>query len=296
MADSVTGSSSVAIQSSYEKYKSYFSTKDPSDMDQSDFLKLMTEQLKSQDFNNPTDNTQFIAQMAQFTALSSQQQATYYAQASYAANLVGKTVVVGYLNNSGNYVTDEGTVSAMQFSGNDFKYVVNGTSYESSNIMEVKASDVNDMSVLLTKTVDTSLIKTIPSLTSKPSIIVGFTGKQSVPLTVKLVNGDEDAVTAYTSDDKSATLTIALKELDTIESPAQLVTRTNAAITAALDVAADKNPILTDENYTAGKLSLNISTSGCLRTDGTNLTQANISDINKAAVKTLINLGSFTLK
>ena len=35
-----------------------------------DFLKLMTTQLQQQDPFNPTDNTQMLAQMAQFSSLS----------------------------------------------------------------------------------------------------------------------------------------------------------------------------------------------------------------------------------
>ncbi|MEI9927801.1 MAG: flagellar hook capping FlgD N-terminal domain-containing protein [Sphingomonas sp.] len=39
-------------------------------MSQSDFLKLMTEQLKNQDPFAPVDNTQMVAQMAQFSSLA----------------------------------------------------------------------------------------------------------------------------------------------------------------------------------------------------------------------------------
>lgn len=39
-------------------------------LDQSDFLTLLTAQLKNQDPFNPTDNTQMVAQMAQFSQLS----------------------------------------------------------------------------------------------------------------------------------------------------------------------------------------------------------------------------------
>jgi flagellar basal-body rod modification protein FlgD len=39
-------------------------------LDQSDFLTLMTAQLKNQDPFNPTDNTQMIAQMAQFSSVA----------------------------------------------------------------------------------------------------------------------------------------------------------------------------------------------------------------------------------
>jgi len=45
-------------------------TKSSDALDQSDFLTLMTAQLKNQDPFNPTDNTQMIAQMAQFSSVA----------------------------------------------------------------------------------------------------------------------------------------------------------------------------------------------------------------------------------
>ncbi|SFP95369.1 flagellar hook assembly protein FlgD [Sphingomonas rubra] len=41
-----------------------------SSLDQSDFLKLMTAQLNNQDPFNPVDNTQMVAQMAQFSSVA----------------------------------------------------------------------------------------------------------------------------------------------------------------------------------------------------------------------------------
>ena len=57
------------------RYGSSSSTTDTSklgktDMDQSDFLTLMTAQLQNQDPFDPVDNTQMVAQMAQFSSLS----------------------------------------------------------------------------------------------------------------------------------------------------------------------------------------------------------------------------------
>jgi len=45
-------------------------TKPPGSMDQSDFLRLMTTQLTTQDPFNPVDNTQMVAQMAQFSQVA----------------------------------------------------------------------------------------------------------------------------------------------------------------------------------------------------------------------------------
>lgn len=39
-------------------------------LDQSDFLALMSAQLKNQDPTKPVDNTEYVAQMAQFSTLS----------------------------------------------------------------------------------------------------------------------------------------------------------------------------------------------------------------------------------
>ena len=39
-------------------------------LDQADFLALMTAQLKNQDPTKPVDNTEYVAQMAQFSTLS----------------------------------------------------------------------------------------------------------------------------------------------------------------------------------------------------------------------------------
>lgn len=72
-------------------------------MDQSDFLKLMTAQLKNQDPFDPVDNTQMVAQMAQFSSLAgiSEMNSTLKAisdklgstSTADAVSYVGKTVL-----------------------------------------------------------------------------------------------------------------------------------------------------------------------------------------------------------
>lgn len=289
MADSIGN-----IQSNYEKYKDYFATDTSTGLDQNDFLTLMVEQLKNQDFNNPTDNTEFIAQMAQFSALQSQQQMTYYSQASYAASLVGKNVAVGYTDENGKYQTEEGIVSSMKFSGNDFLFVVNGYSYAASNIMEVKAASSSSATpVTSTQKVDLSLVDSIPALDSAPMINLSFTGTQEIPLTLKVISGEKDAVTAYTTEDGKAQLTVTLADADSITTTSALLSRINSAISnELLNPANAASSILTKENFTAGSLNIKVTSSGVLRSDGTNLTEADIAGINAAAVKTLLKLQS----
>ncbi|GAB3375233.1 flagellar hook assembly protein FlgD [Spongiibacter taiwanensis] len=78
--------------------------KDASSLDQDDFMKLMLQQLKNQDPFKPTDNTEFISQMAQLTSVSgiSEMNANlatladslYSAQLLEASSLIGKEVLV----------------------------------------------------------------------------------------------------------------------------------------------------------------------------------------------------------
>ena len=152
MADSIGGSSNVQVQSNYEKYKEFFATDDSTKLGQDDFLKLMVEQLKNQDFNNPTDNAEFIAQMAQFSTLQAQQNMTYYSQAGYATSLVGKKVSVGTSDSDGTSITDKGMVTSVSFANNDFSFIVNGKKYSSKEIMSVETWTAEDVAANTTDT------------------------------------------------------------------------------------------------------------------------------------------------
>ncbi len=78
-------------------------SKDASEMTSGDFIKLMTAQMKNQDPFEPMDNSQMVAQMAQFSTLSSQSEMSSTLKAiaaklgsattSDALSYVGKTVL-----------------------------------------------------------------------------------------------------------------------------------------------------------------------------------------------------------
>ncbi|MFI9653617.1 flagellar hook assembly protein FlgD [Guyparkeria sp. GHLCS8-2] len=77
---------------------------DKKNLDQTDFLKLLTKQMEQQDPFEPMDNTQFIAQMAQFSSLeginqlnetvSGFENSVQSNQVMQAASLVGKAALV----------------------------------------------------------------------------------------------------------------------------------------------------------------------------------------------------------
>ena len=90
------------------------------------FLQLLTTQLKNQDPLHPMDDTQSIAQLAQFSALQSANElktafATFESNFSVmqSAGLLGKTVSAQSTDASGNVTSVSGTVKTIS--------VINGT-------------------------------------------------------------------------------------------------------------------------------------------------------------------------
>jgi flagellar hook assembly protein FlgD len=81
-------------------------------------------------------NTEFISNLANFTALKAQQDALYYQNANYAQSLVGKSVTVAAMAGS-RVEVESGIVTSMSLTGGEFMVKVNGKNYPLSRIMEV---------------------------------------------------------------------------------------------------------------------------------------------------------------
>ncbi len=118
-----------------------------SQLGQNAFLQLLAVQMKNQDPLQPVDNTQFVAQLAQFsslqelTTISSQlgtlstttMQVQTADQLLSAFNLIGTNVTIN--DTAGNLVT--GTVSGVNITGGQANVDVSGTNYPLSSITSV---------------------------------------------------------------------------------------------------------------------------------------------------------------
>ncbi len=87
-------------------------------MGEGDFLQLMMDQLQNQDPLNPSDPTQYLSELAQFSSLEQQNSiatstssAASQGQATSALSLLGRSV--NYTDANG--VTQSGTVSKVDF-------------------------------------------------------------------------------------------------------------------------------------------------------------------------------------
>lgn len=106
-----------------------------------DFFNLLVAQMTNQDMMNPTNDTEFIAQMAQFTALQGIQTIQEYQLSAYAVSYVGKNVAVAYTNDSGNFTKTEGVVENVTFYDGQPKVVVNNMSFPLYAVMEIKQNE-----------------------------------------------------------------------------------------------------------------------------------------------------------
>lgn len=115
----------------------YTSSPNGSSLGMDDFMSLLATQLSNQDVMNPMQDTDFIAQMAQFTSLEAMQTMTEISYAQYGASMIGKPVSVAAHDEMGNYVEDKGVVSSVKFAGGECLLEVNGKEYTISSVMEV---------------------------------------------------------------------------------------------------------------------------------------------------------------
>lgn len=123
-----------------------------------DFLELMMQQLQYQDPLKPTDNTEFIAQQAQFTQVSATQEMNERMTENNAIMqtlaLVGKKVELTDPTNSKNTIT--GIVSQAQFTSDGANIIVNGKSYPISLVKTVQDPSTATSTTSTTSTTDTT--------------------------------------------------------------------------------------------------------------------------------------------
>lgn len=108
-----------------------------SDLGIEDFLTLLTAQLQNQNMMEPASDTEFIAQMAQFSSLQALQELSSMFQSTQAVSYIGKNVIVKnvYDDSSDTYLS--GVVQSVNFE-EGVPYLLIGEKY-------YKISDVTDV-------------------------------------------------------------------------------------------------------------------------------------------------------
>ncbi len=103
-------------------------------LDQADFLQLLVTQMSSQDPLNPESDTDFAAQLAQFSSLQEAQDTQSDLQDIQATGLIGQNVTVTP-SSGASAVT--GVVTAVQISSGTPSIIVNNQPYTLSQLSAV---------------------------------------------------------------------------------------------------------------------------------------------------------------
>jgi len=105
------------------------------------FMQLLCAQMKYQDPLEPTSNTEYISQYAQFTQVEQMQNMADAMSLSRASDMVGKTVQISETGDDGTTsVTAEGVVDYVTYSGGEAFVVIGGTSYSADDVSAVMDS------------------------------------------------------------------------------------------------------------------------------------------------------------
>lgn len=108
-----------------------------SSLDKDDFLLLLVTQMQYQDPLDPADNTEFVAQLAQFSELEQMTNLNATATNNAAYSLVGKEVYIQQTSSTGEVQEVQGTVQYVTIRNGEPYVSVDGVEYSYDDIVQV---------------------------------------------------------------------------------------------------------------------------------------------------------------
>ena len=108
------------------------------DLDKQAFLKLLVAQMKYQDPMEPTDNTEYVSQLAQFSSLEAMNNVSQSVDLQRATGLIGKVVTASISDAVTGVATEKtGSVQFVSQSGNKTYLTIDGEQYELDDVSKV---------------------------------------------------------------------------------------------------------------------------------------------------------------
>ncbi len=100
-----------------------------------DYLQIIVAQLQNQDMSNPTDMSDFVNQMVQYTTIQAMNEMNTLSKSSYAMSFIGKEVVIAEIDSTGNVSSSKGIVDGVSLYYEEPVFIVDGKEYPMSSIM-----------------------------------------------------------------------------------------------------------------------------------------------------------------
>lgn len=118
------------------------STRNTGELGKDDFLKLLITQVQHQDPMNPQSDTDFIAQMAQFSALEQMQNLNNTFSYSMGFSLLGKFISAEITDDKGKVTYVNGRVESVRMSGGNVVAMVDGREVPLDKISQVSDNQI----------------------------------------------------------------------------------------------------------------------------------------------------------
>lgn len=131
---SVTGAETRTLESMQQTERNSKAT-----LDKNSFMKLLIEQMSNQDPLSPTTDTEFIAQLAQFSMLEQMQSMNETSSMQQVYALVGKDVTIAATDSDGKDVAITGKVDSAFWQNGTGYVLVGGATYPASDVLTVNA-------------------------------------------------------------------------------------------------------------------------------------------------------------
>jgi len=128
-----------SVEDLSKKYGITYAKEDNGSLSVKDFFSLMITQLTNQNFMNPTSDSEYMAQLTQYSSLQAMQEMTKYTQQNYAMSMIGKEVAASKYSN-GNQINETGPVQQLLIKDGEYEVQVNGKTFNLSQIQAVGES------------------------------------------------------------------------------------------------------------------------------------------------------------
>lgn len=186
-----------------------------------DFLMLLVTQIQYQDPLEPASNTEFVAQLAQFSALEQMSNLNTTANNNTAYSLVGKEVLVRQVSTTGEYNEFQGKVDYVTLKNGEAYVSIEGQDYAYDDIVKVIDQDYL-ISTYLPSVPKQSLefIHHDPQDLKITGVDLGSHGYEASSFAVVLVNvatQETTAIDAKYLKYKDGVLTIDREALETVD-------------------------------------------------------------------------------
>ncbi len=214
IADVVNGQ--VQISESSQKTE-----KTPSsNLGKEDFLLLLVTQMRYQDPMEPTDNTEYVAQLAQFSELEQMQNLNGTVTNTSAFSLVGKTVHIEHTAENGSLSEMQGVVDYVTMKNGEAFVTIDGADYPYEEITQV--IDTSYVIAQKSPSVEKQKLTYLhhdPQDVKVTGVSFGKEDYQAASVAVALVDSKDNPIKIDSSylNYKNGTLTISKKAFESID-------------------------------------------------------------------------------